>query len=159
MHCVASRIGYPKYRLSQLVRIIDVLLYMVTNEFQSLPGLGRHQNLLAQRHYLPSTRNLQYNQNISKSCPYSLFVVNNLQRLSETRRIKIMLSSFFSLDWFCVQSQLPTPLPNMATVRTIPLSEFCPAYLKLTSVRQTNATMYPSLCCHAQSQQCLDLPS
>ena len=35
MHCVASRLGYPNYRLpnyrwSQLVRIIDVLLYFNT---------------------------------------------------------------------------------------------------------------------------------
>ena len=28
MHCVASRFGYPNYRWSQLVRIIDVLLYI-----------------------------------------------------------------------------------------------------------------------------------
>ena len=27
LHCVASRFGYPNYRWSQLVRIIDVLLY------------------------------------------------------------------------------------------------------------------------------------
>ena len=28
MHCVASRFGYPNYRWSQLVRIIDILLYL-----------------------------------------------------------------------------------------------------------------------------------
>ena len=26
MHCVASKFGYPNYRWSQLVRVIDVLL-------------------------------------------------------------------------------------------------------------------------------------
>ena len=30
MHCVASRFGYPNYRWSQLVRVIDVLLYLHT---------------------------------------------------------------------------------------------------------------------------------
>ena len=32
MHCVASRFGYPNYRWSQLVPIIDVLLYL--DQFQ-----------------------------------------------------------------------------------------------------------------------------
>ena len=32
MHCVASRFGYPNYRWSQLVRIIDVLLYYFSTE-------------------------------------------------------------------------------------------------------------------------------
>ena len=30
MHCVASGFGYPNYRWSQLLRIIDVLLYLYT---------------------------------------------------------------------------------------------------------------------------------
>ena len=37
MHCVASRFGYPNYRWSQLVRIIDVLLYFHHNCCSSLP--------------------------------------------------------------------------------------------------------------------------
>ena len=55
MHCVASRFGYPNYRWSQLVWIIDVLLYynvintlnfsLFSNKVWSLPTHKWHDAL------------------------------------------------------------------------------------------------------------------
>jgi len=68
---------------------------------QSLPGLGWHGNLLAQCYdYLPPpppppTETIQYNQNNSKSFPYSRIGGYKLKCLREARKIKITLQSIF----------------------------------------------------------------
>jgi len=86
----------------------------------------------------PKTGNLQYNQNNSKSCPYSLVSDYNLQHLPEAWRIKIMRQRIFTLDWFCVQTLLPPSLTWPQSEWSL-LSEICIAYLKPTSGRQLNA--------------------
>ena len=46
MHCVASRFGYPNYRWSQLVRIIDVLLYLYSLTFHLCYSVNLYSNWL-----------------------------------------------------------------------------------------------------------------
>ena len=43
MHCMASSFGYPNYRWSQFVRIIDVLLYLTSHNKQN-----KHKSLADQ---------------------------------------------------------------------------------------------------------------
>jgi len=70
-------------------------------------------------------------------------------------KTKIMLQSIFPLDSFCVQSLLPPPSPYKTTVRMIsPVHDL----LRLAKTNIRSATECNSfLCCHAQSQQWLDI--
>jgi len=78
--------------------MLDISQHMVTNEVYSLVTVGsglarKFVSLVLSSPPPPPNGNLQYNQNIYKSSPYSLVGDYNLQCLPEARQIKIMLQS------------------------------------------------------------------